>query len=224
MSNVAQVVTLILGFLAAWITLRPPTRIIGRRAWTASFAFLTAVAVIATYRDAREDAKQKAETGQLIRSTKTQAELLYAQNADLHTQIDALVQSVSEARSSKEQNRSGTCDLKSDVSNELEIINRFLKERLAKSPAYDLSHDYSNDPQYSEKEEAYEIETARLYVQQFWPSIQALLQRAVAASIAPEGTASFATPSWYPEPKWWQAMLKPAYKELVLISRQLPSC
>ena len=230
MTALAQIVTLILGFLAAWITLKPPQGSAGRKAWTASFAFLTLLAVFATWNSARQDAKEKVEiakerndTSEVLRSIKSQTELLYAQNADLHGQVNALVSQVtSPATSSRGQGSSVTCILKTDVTNELEKINRFLKARLAKSPAYDAS--YANDPQYSQKEEAYEVETSRQYVEQFWPSIQQLLQRSLAASVAPEGTAALATPGWYPEPRWWEAMLKPGYKELVHISQQIQNC
>jgi hypothetical protein len=226
MTVLAQIVTLILGFLAAWITLKPPQSGTGRKAWTVSFAFLTLMAVFATWNSARDDAKerieiakQRNETTEVVRSIKTQTDLLYAQNADLHGQVDALM---SQATSSRGPAASAACAVKADVTDELEKINRFLKARLAKSPAYDAS--YANDPQYSQKEEAYEVETSRQYVEQFWPSIQQLLQRAVAMSVVPEGTTVLAKPGWSPEPRWWEAMLKPGYKELVLISQQLQNC
>jgi hypothetical protein len=95
---------------------------------------------------------------------------------------------VSQAMSRSQSIPTASACLKSDTQAQLERVNAFLKDRLAKSPAYDPK--FMNDPQYSAKEEAYEQDTAHLYVEKFWPSTQALLRRAVAASITPEGTES----------------------------------
>jgi hypothetical protein len=227
MIALAQIAILILGFLAVWITLNPPQSGSGRKALAVAFAFLTLLAVFSVWKRARDNAKEKTEvtkhakeTSDLAQSIKRQNDLLSAQNADLQGQVAALMSQ--RTSSSPRRAASASCELKADVIEELEKINRFLNVRRAKSPAHNAK--YANDPQYAEKEEAYEVETSRQYVEQFWPSIQPLLQRAVKASITPEATESFATPGYFPEPKWWQAMLKPGYNELVLISQQLTNC
>ena len=84
--------------------------------------------------------------------------------------------------------------LRADAKALLLRINTFLKERKAKSPAYDPS--MANDPRYSEKQEAYEQETSRLYLQLFWPSMRRIFQRAVDAFVTPEGTTTWARELW----------------------------
>lgn len=93
---------------------------------------------------------------------------------------------------------------------------------MARSPAYDPK--LAGDPRYSEKEIAYEVETSRQYIERFWPSIQPDLQRALAAGITPKGTQALSRPNWTPEEKWWLAMMKPGYQELVLINQEAPAC
>lgn len=222
MGLVAPVLTLILGFLAGWVAIKPPQRMRARVYWIAAFAILTLIALCGTYRSSEDDKAEKAKLSGLVESTKGQTELLYTQNSDLHTQIEQLGNTVTQAMSRPQPSPTASGCLKSDTQAQLERVNAFLKDRLAKSPAYDPK--FANDPHYSAKEEAYEQETAHLYVERFWPSTQALLQRAVAASITPEGTEALSNPAWYPEPKWWEAMLKPGYRELVLISQQAPAC
>jgi hypothetical protein len=222
MGLVAPVLTLVLGFLAGWVAIRPPQRTRARVCWIGAFAILTLIALYGTYWSSKDDKAEKTKLSGLVESTKRQTELLYTQNADLHAQIEHLGNTVTQAMSRPQPSPTGSACLKSDTQAQLERLNAFLKDRLAKSPAYDPK--FANDPQYSAKEVAYEQETSHLYVEKFWPSTQALLQRAVAASITPEGTESLSNPAWYPEPKWWEAMLKPGYKELVLISQRAPAC
>jgi hypothetical protein len=221
---VAPILTLVLGFLAAWITVKPPSTRAGKTVVIVCFALFTLVAVIGTLVSDRDDKKEKDNLARLAEATKSQTQLLYSQNSDLQTQIDRLRSAVMEAatvRQSPTTEMNGSC-LKRDAENQLAKVNAFLKERLAKSPAYDFK--MANNPRYSEKEEAYEMETSREYLQKFWPEIQRLLQRAVDASLTPEGTKALATPGWYPEDKWWQAMMKPGYKELALIAQQSANC
>ena len=220
---VAPVVTLILGLMAGWIAIKPPQQTGTRNLSIAAFVILTSIAIYGTYRSSKEDQSEKTKLSGLVESTKQQTELLYTQNADLHAQIDQLRNTITEQQmSGSGPNPTLSACLKSDTQAELQRVNVFLKDRQAKSPAYDMK--FANDPQYSAKEQAYEQETARLYVERFWPSIQAILGRAVATHITPEATEALSNPAWYPEPKWWEAMLKPGYKELVLIAQQAPAC
>lgn len=222
MGIVAPVLTLILGFLAGWVAIRPVQQTRSRVYWIFAFAILTLIALYGTYSSSKDDKAEKAKLLGLVEGTKSQTESLYTQNADLHVQIEHLGNLVNQGKSLSGSSSLASGCLKSDTQAQLERVNAFLKDRMAKSPAYDPK--FANDPQYSAKEEAYEQETSRLYIEKFWPSIRTILQRAVVASVTPEATESLSNPAWYPEPKWWQAMLKPGYKELVLISQQSPNC
>jgi cell division protein FtsL len=221
--NLAPTLTLILGLLAAWVTIRPPSGKSTPTIWICLFVLLTGIAIVSTYYENRVATAEKDSDTKELKAIEIQTELLYSQNSDLHAQIEQLKSAVNQPQQEQANivGASPSCVLKSDIQSETAVINRFLHDRLAKSPAYDTHHDYSHDPDYTEKEQSYEVETSREYIQKFWPSIQPLLSRAVAVGVAPEGTSALSTPGWTPEDKWAQAFLKPGYKELVLISQQL---
>lgn len=63
------------------------------------------------------------------------------------------------------------------------------------------------------------------------PQIKCLRRRSASNQVAgshsygsSKGTPALSRPGWPPEEKWWQAMLKPGYEKLVLISQHSPSC
>jgi hypothetical protein len=227
MTILAPILTLLLGFLAAWITVNPPSTPPLRRGWIAAFAVITVLAILGTWIGSKHDEKDRSELTQLVTDTKKQTGLLYTQNQDLRGQLDQIKTSNEQLAQSRNTATPATASvngqcLKSDSQAELAQLNVFLRDRLARSPAYDPK--FAGDPHYSDKEIAYEVETSRQYIERFWPSIQPILQRAVAAGITPKGTQALSRPGWTPEEKWAQAMLKPGYEELVLINQQSPSC
>src|SRR5277367_4932468 len=97
MGLVAPVLTLILGFLAGWVAIKPPQRTRARVYWIAAFAILTLIALCGTYRSSEDDKAEKAKLSGLVESTKGQTELLYTQNSDLHTPIEQLGNTVTQA-------------------------------------------------------------------------------------------------------------------------------
>jgi len=229
MNLIAPLLTLVIGFAAAWITISPPSTKPSRNAWLFAFALLTVIAIVGTVASARQDDNRQEKLSTLLTESRRQTGEVFIQNGKLYSELEEVKSIVKISREEAVIQRptlpamgtAGRC-LQGDVQQELNQINSFLQYRLNKSPAHDPR--YANDPQCSEKEEAYEQETARQYIQKFWPSIQPLLQRAVAAGITPEGAEAFANSGYYPEDRWWQAMLKPGYRQLIAISVQAPNC
>jgi hypothetical protein len=230
MSLVAPILTLVIGLLAVVITIQPPSTSAGRKTWIGCFSVLTALAIIAAaiagYQDSRDKADLKngmATANKNIEAANKNTEAVLTSNLDMKEQINDLKLLIPRAPDTP-VTKSGC--LQADVQDELQKINQFLRDRLAKSPAYDLQHanEYAHDSHYSEKQEAYQQETSRLYIQTYWPSIQGLFRRAISSSIKPFAVEDFAKPGYYPEDKWWQAMLYPGYNQLVEIAKVAPKC
>jgi hypothetical protein len=220
--------TLIVGLMASLITVKPPNTTGQRRFWLVLFMAITAAAIFCTLISAHsdsleklEDKKDKAELNRMVSDLRDQSNKLLNSNPQLYARLDALEGGIKglSTRSGPSSANAGTC-LQSLALAKLHEVNTFLKERYVKSPANDPST--ANDPLYSKKQERYEQETARLYLQRFWPSMQEIFQRATQESITPGYTSDWARET--PDDRWWEAMLKPGYKELSLIAQQAPQC